>query len=260
MFRLFFTSFFILFSFLTFSQQLVLDGCYYEKNLFVLNPSLGNENFCVKEVYVNNVKTNDEVNSNAFEIDLSHYKFNIGDSLKIILVHSNGCTPKIANPDAINPHNLFKFISAKVDRKGVLVWKIDGDPGEDPFGIEQFRWNKWVNVDEVQSTDTVETGLYNYKIKPNSGNNLFRIYQTDGSGNTVYSKDVRYRSMTKEVFLTSPRVTDVLSFSDETMYEIFDDKGNFILDGTGTQVDVKELTKGKYWVNYDNKTEQFTKK
>ena len=32
------------------------------------------------------------------------------------------------------------------------------------------------------------------------------------------------------------------------------------MDGTGTDVSITDLPKGKYWVNYDNKTEMVTKK
>ncbi len=60
--------------------------------------------------------------------------------------------------------------------------------------------------------------------------------------------------------LISSKVSDILKFSEETFYEIFDERGGFIRDGYGSEEDVSDLSKGKYWVNYDNKTEIFTKK
>jgi hypothetical protein len=53
----------------------------------------------------------------------------------------------------------------------------------------------------------------------------------------------------------------LIEFSDDTRYEIFDMYGNVVLKGFGNEVDVQNLKKGTYYINYDNKTgDKFTKK
>ena len=64
----------------------------------------------------------------------------------------------------------------------------------------------------------------------------------------------------KEVFITSLKVKDEILFTEETAYEIYDDIGNFIKDGYSLKVTVSDLPKGKYYINYDNKTELISKK
>jgi hypothetical protein len=44
------------------------------------------------------------------------------------------------------------------------------------------------------------------------------------------------------------------------MYEIYDQYGNVVKKGSGNNVNVADLKKGLYYINYDNKTGEFTKK
>jgi hypothetical protein len=46
----------------------------------------------------------------------------------------------------------------------------------------------------------------------------------------------------------------------ETMYEIYDQYGNIVKKGFGTKVDVSNLPKGAYFINFDNSMGEFTKK
>ena len=40
------------------------------------------------------------------------------------------------------------------------------------------------------------------------------------------------------------------------MYQIYNEEGySILLSGVGSQIDMTSLPSGKYWVNYDNKTE-----
>jgi hypothetical protein len=44
------------------------------------------------------------------------------------------------------------------------------------------------------------------------------------------------------------------------MYEIYDQYGNIVKKGNGAKVDVSNLPKGNYFINYDSKMGEFTKK
>ena len=240
-------------------DTLVLNGNYFGKNLYVINPGQ-DTGFCVQKVLVNNQLSKDEIRSNSFELDFSLLNIQQNAPLKVYIISKKGCKVKVVNPDAIQPQSTFGFVSAKPDKTGKLVWVVKGEVFSS-FIIEQYKWQKWVTVGEVGMTDTVKNNVYIFEIKPTFGPNLFRISHTDIKGNTVYSKQIKYRSLTvKEVFLSSTKVEDNIVFSGETAYEIFDEKGNFISDGIALQVSVSDLPKGKYWVNYDNKTELITKK
>jgi hypothetical protein len=242
-------------------DTLVLEGHYYGKNLYVINPTCGNDTvFGLTRVLVNGKITKDEIKSNSFEVDFSLLEINNGDVVKVLFIYKKGCLPKIINPDVLQPQSTFAFVSAKPDKTGKIIWIVKGELFSS-FTIEQYRWKKWITVGEVDNTDTLRKNTYTFDVKPHYGQNLFRISHSDQKGNTVYSKTVKYRSATaKEVFISSLKVTDVITFSAETSYEVFDEKGNFLLDGVDTEVSITDLPKGKYWVNYDNKTEMVTKK
>ena len=46
----------------------------------------------------------------------------------------------------------------------------------------------------------------------------------------------------------------------ETMYEIYDQYGNIVKRGFASTIDVSNLVKGGYFLNYDNKMGEFIKK
>ncbi|HNW96891.1 MAG TPA: hypothetical protein PKK00_00605 [Bacteroidales bacterium] len=254
---------FLIFSYvLGFAQDsLVFKGHYSGKNLYVLNPSCGKDTiFTVSKVLVNREPTKDEIKSNSFEIDFSLLDLNNDENVEIKIFYKSGCKPKIINPEVLQSLSTFSFMNTKADKAGKITWNVKGEVFS-AFTVEQFRWNKWVTVAEIENTDTVKKNNYAYDSKPHFGLNTFRISHTDEKGNIVYSKQIKFKIPTiKEVFISALKVTDVITFSSETAYEIFDDKGKFIMDGTGTQVNISDLSKGKYSVNYDNKTEIISKK
>lgn len=49
-------------------------------------------------------------------------------------------------------------------------------------------------------------------------------------------------------------------FTSETLFEVYDSYGNIVKKGFGEKVDVSNLKKGIYYLNYDNKTDTFVKK
>jgi len=254
--------FFITFSADVFSQDtLILQGRYYGKNLYVLNPSYGSDtSYCVQKVLVNNQISKDELHSNSFEVDFSLLNIMNGETVKVCIIHNHSCHPKIINPEAIELQSTFAFVNNKVDKNGKIIWTVKGDL-YGSFTVEQFRWNKWLTVGEVNVNDTIKKNMYGIEPKFHYGINQFRISYTDEKGNIIYSKLIKYHPPTvKEVFLTTTKVSDQIIFTDETSYEIFNEIGNFIMDGYGSKISITDLPKGKYWVNYDDKTEMVTKK
>ncbi len=266
---------FYLFIFLTiilslkgFSQGgvIILEGNYQGKNLYIQNPfGSGGVGFCVTEVLVNGNITTDEINSSAFEIDFKPHKLAIGEKVEIKIKHKEDCKPKVLNPEVLKPKSTFEIISMTIDKDGNLKWSTKLETGKLAFAVEQFRWNKWVKVGEVDGIGTPITNNYSFKITPHSGKNQIRVRHTDYSGQPRLSKPVDFMSNAANITFAPIKVSKEINFiaSDkpvETMYEIYDQYGNVVKRGFGSTVDAANLSKGGYFINYDNKMGEFVKK
>jgi len=244
-----------------FAGEIVIDGIFQGKNLYVMNPfASSGVGFCVYEVTVNGKVSTDEINSSAFEIDLSVFQFNVGDKVTIVIKHKDNCVPKVLNPEVLKPKSTFNVTEIEVTKDGMLKWTTTGESGKLPYIVEQYRWNKWVKLDEIDGKGTSGSNSYSLKVYPHSGNNKFRVKQIDYTKKPRYSKDVLFKSLQPPVTITSKKFENEITFSSETMYEIYDYYGNRILKGNGKSVDISGLKKGEYFINYDNTMDQFKKK
>ena len=178
--------------------------------------------FCIYEVAVNGQVTTDEINSSAFEVDLTVYQFKVGEKLIVKIKYKENCQPKVLNPEVLKPKSTFKVTSIKVGRDEVLTLITTGESGKLPYTVEQYRWNKWVKLGKINGKGSVGTNSYTFKVKPHSGANRFRVSQVDYTKKPRYSKEVSFRSMKPEVTFTPLKPTTEIVFSAETMYEIYD--------------------------------------
>lgn len=243
------------------TDNITLSGNYFGKNLIVINPLLG-ESFSVQSVYVNNKLSSDEIASSVFEIDFAALGISIGAEVSVTIeFNAAGPKPTIYNPEVLKSESNFSFTRAIIDKKtNKITWAIAGSPGEEPFEVEQYRWDKWVRIGTVLPRDSFSINEYNCAFVAHSGKNLFRVKLIDSNGNTVYSPSIKYQSKTPEVMLANNKVSERIEMSDETMYQLYDEKGNLLLYGTASFVDVIGLEKGTYWLNFDNKTQEIIKK
>ena len=244
---------------------LSIEGSYQGKNLYVQNPEDGDGfGFCATKVTVNGDVMPGGCSSNAFEIDFSLFNIEIGEPVFIVIEHSEGCKPKILNPEVLLPRSTFNTTDIKVSSGGMLSWSTTNEHGKLPYYIEQYRWNKWVQVGEVQGKGTSGTNTYEFQVAPHSGENTIRVVQVDHSGAKRTSKEVKFTSTVPTVEKNPVKVKDVINFTAngkpaETKYEIFDAYGNIVKKGVGTSVPCGNLLKGAYFINFDNKTEKFFK-
>ena len=247
---------------------MIVEGNYQGKPLYVQNPfTSGGVGFCVNEVKVNGNITTDETNSSAFEIDLKVHKLNIGDKVEVKIFHKAGCQPKVLNPEVLKPKSSFEVTSMTADKDGTLKWTTKSESGKLTFVIEQYRWNKWVKVGEVEGVGTPGNNEYSFKIAPHSGKNQLRLRQTDYSGQPRYSRPVDFMSEIPESDFGPLKTSKEINFTAkkngsaaETMYEIYDQYGNIVKKGFGSKVEVSNLPKGGYFINFDNKMGEFQKK
>ena len=243
------------------STVIVLEGNYQGRNIFVQNPFVASGvGFCVSEVTVNGEVTTDEINSNAFEIDLKNFSLKIGDKLEVKIKHKDDCKPKVINPEVLKPKSTFEVVSMQIDNDGTLKWSTKGETGKLPYVVEQFRWNKWVKVGEIDGIGTDKLNDYNFKVSPHSGKNKFRVKQVDYTGQPRLSKTVDFISTLPEITFSPVKVTKEITFSAETMYEIYDQYGNVVKKGYGKTIDASNLLKGAYYLDWDDKMGDFIKK
>ena len=119
---------------------LVLEGNYQGKNLFIQNPfSEAGVGFCVYEVTVNDQIATDEINSSAFEVDMSNFGLKLGDKVSVKIKHKDGCTPLVLNPEVLKPKSTFDIVKQQVAADGTYSWVTSNETGELPFLVEQKR-------------------------------------------------------------------------------------------------------------------------
>ncbi|MBI2258702.1 MAG: hypothetical protein HYU67_07360 [Flavobacteriia bacterium] len=246
---------------------LSIEGSYQGKNLYVQNPEDGDGfGFCATKVTVNGDVMPGGTSSSAFEIDFSLFNIEIGEPVFIVIEHNDGCKPKILNPEVLLPRSTFKVTQMLISPSGKLNWKTTNEQGKLPYIIEQYRWNKWVEVGEVQGKGKTGSGenAYEFQVIPHSGENIVRVAQIDHSGAKKCSQEVKFQSTSAPVEKNPVKVKDVINFTSngkpvETKYEIYDAYGNIVKKGFGSSVNCENLIKGAYYLNFDNKTEKFFK-
>lgn len=242
------------------NNALVIEGKYQNKNLYVQNAfASSGVGFCVYEVRVNGEVTTDELNSSAFEIDLAQRNLKPGDNVSITIKHKDGCTPKILNPDALKPTPTFETIDINVNSNGLLTWKTKGEIGSLPYIVEQYKWNKWVSVGEVQGKGTPDENEYSFNIALISGENKFRVKQIGLNKKPRYSKEASFKNIRAAISFNYDKNKQSLVFTDNTDYEIYDRFGNLVKKGFGKNVDISNLENSIHYLNFDNQTTQFTK-
>jgi len=245
----------------SFAGEIVIEGIFQGKNLYVMNPfASSGVGFCVFEVTINGKTSTDEINSSAFEIDLSVYQFNLGDKVIVDIKHKDNCIPKVLNPEVLKPKSTYNVSTIKVSKEGNLTWSTTGEAGKLTFIGEQYRWNKWVRIGEIEGKGTPASNSYSLKVTPHSGNNKFRVKQIDYTKKPRYSPEAKFKSMNPPITVTSKKYETEITFSGKTMYEIYDYYGNLVLKGIGSKVAITELKKGNYFINFDNTMDQFRKK
>jgi len=244
------------------SQVIVLEGNYQMRNIYVSNKILATGvGYCITNVMVNGEVSTDEINSEAFEIDLTLFNFNLGDPITVEIHFRDGCEPDIINPLALKPQATFKT-DAIVFNDGVLNWTASNETGSLPYRIQQFKWNKWVTVGEVEGVGSFGTNEYKFKVNAITGKNRFRVIQKSGDGRTKVSPEVVFDSPETAVTFEYDKKLESVVFSRETSFEVYDAYGRIIKRGFANLINVTDLEKGKnvvYYINYDNTFAEFKK-
>ncbi|MFI5203531.1 MAG: hypothetical protein ACHQF2_03455 [Flavobacteriales bacterium] len=237
------------------SSKLTLNGHYLGQNLYVQNPlSSTGVGFCTKQVFINGKEAQGEFNSSAYVIDFVLNGIKLDDSINVEIIHEIDCTPKVLQP--MHPpirQPLFELVSIKVDTSGKLTWVTKKETTKLFYTVEQYRWNKWITIGTVDSRGSDSISTYTLPVNIHSGENKFRVKQTPPYSKLCISKVATCVSPAKPPKVTVDNVKEKISFSCFTTYELYDQYGNMLSRGEGTEADLKICRKGKtYFLNYDN--------
>lgn len=237
-------------------EELMVDGRCSGGNLYVLNPSAG-DGFSVQRVTLNGKEYPFTQNSNAFEISLADYSSN--DYVVVQISYLKGSEPKVVNAESLIKESEFSLPSFIYNKKTKLIaWNPKEMNADYSYRLEQFLYGKWITVKDLGSPDDMIADTYLPVLL--TGMNLFRIKQKDPSGGELSSPVVKLKSPNRKVLLVADKVKDFIEFTAVTHYELYDANGFFIKRGTAQKVNVSDLKKGNYWINFDGKEAFITKK
>lgn len=237
-------------------SEILIEGTYSGSNIYVLNPSQ-KEDFCVKKVTINGKPYTFANTSNAFEINLTSCELN--EFVVVQIMHSPDCQPVIINKDKLKPITEFALSSFTYNKKTkLLTWSPKEMNEENNYELEQLLYGKWIKIKNLGSPSEMISD--NYLPVLLSGMNYFRIKQIDKNNVTLFSSIVSIKSPNRHILLVSDKVKEAIEFTDVTHYELYDDNGFFLKRGTAKKINVTDLNKGNYWLNFDGKEIRITKK
>lgn len=244
---------------IVFSQEIKLEGKYYGEDLYVMNPS----GDCVEKITVNGKEIEANTKSFSFGIDLSELK--MYEKVVVILQHKRDCKPDVINTaKAIQKNNL--FVVTKSGIKGnILTWKAIEEKTKSQYIIEQYRWERWVEIGTVKCVGKPQEQAYKFDLnkavlRPYNGKNKYRLkqinYRKDRHSPEIIAKFKKPKAKIKK-----NDGQKLIEFSSATSYQILDLKEEkILLEGHAKKVDINKLAKGKYILRYDTKKTNFRKK
>ncbi len=237
-------------------NELVLTGIYNGKNLYVQNPISTNlKDYCTREVYVNGTLVFQNPRSSAYTINLSHLADK--NPVEIKIRYSEGCMPKIINPQVVRALASFKYLAVHADSANIS-WTTNNQQKGGKFFIEHWYGESWNPVTTVAAAP--DQARYSSAVSHNSGSNRYRIKFLQDDGEMYYSNVLDYSSAAEPISFTPSRVSEKIYLSRDTDYEVTDNKGKQLLKGKGNEIWVGNLSTGVYYLKIDNRTEKFFKK
>ncbi|NOQ73169.1 MAG: hypothetical protein GQ574_14275 [Crocinitomix sp.] len=247
----------LLFAFLLFSSisfgHLHIDGIYKGENLYVQNPiSEKGNTFCTDSVYVNGAKLEISIQLSVIEIPLDRLGLEKNDSLNIVIYHKKDCNPILLH--------VFKSItipikvrSLEVNSTGLMTWET---MIEAPcyLIVQQYKWNRWINLDTIQTDKEAVFEAYSYQVELHSRSNKFRI-QGLGYGSFKHTThSIETKSLESKVSFIIDKSNHVLNFDAITCYELYDMTGELVTIGKDKSVSLSKFKDRKYVLCYDNST------
>ena len=251
---------FILTHFLCYSQGFEeYKATYKGDKLFLKNIFNSNAKKCIDSIKINNQDVKLSENSLIYVLDPGEYEVKIGQNFIIQLFYQNDCIPRFFNFPLTHKKTPI-LENAYIDSARNIIWDSQNESQNTTYLIQHYKWNRWVTIKEINVQ--IKKGANQYSFTPNyhSGINKFKIKQLDS---------VQIKSISKILIYDTPKVckpikmfnsqNNIIEFSDSTHYELYDSEGVKLNRGFRKEIDIRNLKKGIYFLNYDNITGEIIK-
>jgi hypothetical protein len=239
-------------------QEVAITGVYQGKPLFIQNPlAEGVDKFCVKEVFLNGRALNLNLKLSALEVDFKGIDLYTPVSIRVL--HDTICSPRIVNPQAIFWHSSFRFNSITFIEEEIK-WITRGEREKASYIIERLSGEDWLEVEEIPSQGQFASSEYSYFPELTEGTNKFRVKYLAGANNYLYSDEVEFVYYKVPITFTPKVVSDKMTLSRATAFEILNEREEVILTGNAKEIPLRLLKPGNYYIVLDGFKESFVKK
>ena len=154
----------------------------------------------------------------------------------------------------------FEIQAIKVSKDGLVSWTASNEHGSLVYFVEQYIYDKWIKVSEVNGVGTPTPNSYSVPVILHSGENKFRVRQKGYDNMSRFSDAITFYSKKEAVTYSVTNKNQRLEFSNDTYFIIYNPYGAVIKQGYGISVDISDYAKGYYCLIYDNKLGGFLKK
>ncbi|HEX8514632.1 MAG TPA: hypothetical protein VF868_00430 [Bacteroidia bacterium] len=154
----------------------------------------------------------------------------------------------------------FVVQSFRVSKDGMVSWTATNEHGSLPYLVEQYIFDKWVKVGEVNGIGSPTPNSYSVPVILSSGENKFRVRQKGYDKISRFSDAVTYYSKKEPVSYSVTDHNQTITFTADTYFIIYNPYGAITKQGYGNYVDISDYAKGYYCLIYDNKLGGFEKK
>lgn len=236
----------------TSEEKLSMSGFYQNKNLFIQN-RMDQDGFgySIRSIRINGNIYHGVNNKKAIEIDFNSLDINDGDAVEVLISYE-GPSPKILNPHSILPKSTCIYKNVTHNGSTIQFSTLE-ENGSLSFHIQHYRWNKWIDVGQVRGEGESEENTYEYKVVPNSGENLYRVVQHRQGGDYNISPFVTIQGPDKNV--EYERNGDIIKFTRKTYFEVHDVYGNLLKKGFGDRIALNIKDDIALYLSYDNATD-----
>ncbi len=154
----------------------------------------------------------------------------------------------------------FEIQVIRVSKDGLISWTSSNEHGSLPYNVEQYIYDKWIKISEVNGIGTPTPNSYSVPVILHSGENKFRVRQKGYDNMSRFSDAIIFYSKKEAVTYSVTNKNQLLEFSNDTYFIIYDPFGAIVKQGYGISVDISDYKKGYYCLIYDNKLGGFQKK
>lgn len=242
-----------------YSGEIVFSGTYQGKDIYIQNPyNQSTRSFCVASVFVNDRQVLASPKITAIKVDLSYLSLN--ELVVIRIMHHDSCKPRVVNAHVLKKTGDFQFLTMEADDNS-LMWTTRGELPGGGFILEQWtEETDWAVIDTIEAKGgNIKNNIYAHSAPHAKGQNKYRVQYVNAEGLRSYSMEAYF---TKSKYITfHPEIaTSTITLSDTAQYKITDYYGKLVKQGEGTEVVVRDLKPGAYYISINNRKSKFIKK